>query len=101
VSDDAGTVELKVKASELVAGDVVVLPNGLRRRVLSISLYTEATGKSPGKRLQVIVEGSSSLAFENRARAAKGATAIVMSEQGLRPFKLNELVTVERPLEEL
>jgi hypothetical protein len=90
------TVLVDVPAGDLVPGDVIVLPNGLVREVRRLEIFDEATGPHPGVRIRPIVAGSSSLAYENRASAARGPSSIAVDEQGLRPFRPHELVRVER-----
>lgn len=100
MSGELGTVELEVPAGDVVAGDVLVLFGWMRRRVLKVERYEQTTGMVPGPRVRVIVSGSTSQAFENRAGAARGPSYVALEQQGLRPFFPDELLTVERPLED-
>jgi hypothetical protein len=85
-----------VPARELRVGDALVLPTGIRRRVLELEEYVEETGSSPGPRLCVVVEGGSSATWEHARSGHAGARSSKLVEQGLRPFLLDELVTVIR-----
>lgn len=90
------SIVVDVAVRELVAGDVVVLPNGLVRRVLRVEAFDELTGRDPGERCLVIVTGGSSQGFESKASAAKGRSVVALDEQALRPYRPDELVKVER-----
>ena len=101
MSGELGTVEVEVPASELVAGDVLVLFGWMRRRVLEVERYEQTTGMVPGPRVRVIVSGSTSQAYENKASAAKGPSFVALEQQGLRPYFPDELLTVERRVTEI
>jgi hypothetical protein len=96
VSDVDRQELVEIPARDLVAGDTLLLPSGLERQVLRVEAFDELTGRDPGPRLRVIVIGYASEAYENRASAPKGVSSIRVDEQGLRPFRPDELVRVDR-----
>jgi hypothetical protein len=82
VADELELVELA--ARELRIGDVLVLPTGIRRRVLELEEYLEETGSSPGPRLSVVVEGGGSATWEHARSGHAGARSSKLVEQADR-----------------
>lgn len=85
-----------VAASELRPGDLLVLPRVGVRRVLTIDEYLESTGRAPGPRLRIVVEGGSSESYEGVRSGHRGPRSRRVLEQTLRPFTPDEPVTVQR-----
>jgi hypothetical protein len=85
-----------VEARDVVPGDRVILPVLGSRVVVNVDEWDEEFGPEPGPRVTILYAAGTSLAFENRASAARGAVTVTQPEAGLKPLRPHEPVAIER-----
>lgn len=84
-----------VLARDVVPGDRVILPMLGARVVLQVDEYP-TLGLEATPCLVIVYASHGSIAFENRASAAKGMSRIDQAEGSLRPYLPDDPVAIER-----
>lgn len=83
-----------VPVEDVQPGDRVLLPVLGYRVVLEVNEY-DHLGMEPARCFQIVYALGASLAFENRASAAKGPSAVHQPEASIRLLRAGELVPIE------